>query len=215
MAGDLTIVGVVGDVKQDGLQADAAPEVFVPYERLALSQMQIVVPTALPMSAVASAARSVLAGIDPALPFAKVSRIEDLVSASIAQPRFNMLLIIGLALSAAALAAVGVYGLVTYSVTRRTVEIGLRAALGAQPRQAFRLVVFGALRLVLTGVVVGVAGAAALGRSLESLLFGVSAFDPVTYLAAGVMLVLVGLGAATLPALRASRIDPVRALRQE
>jgi putative ABC transport system permease protein len=215
MAGDLTIVGVVGDVKQDGLQANAAPEVFVPYERLAISQMQIVVVSGLPMADVMSAARSVLSGIDPSLPFAKVSRIEDLVSASIAQPRFNMLLIIGLALSAAALAAVGVYGLVTYSVTRRTVEIGLRAALGAQPGQTFWLVVRSALKLVLAGVIAGVAGAAALGRSLESLLFGVSAFDPVTYAAAGVTLVVVGLAAATMPALRASRIDPVRALRQE
>jgi len=126
-----------------------------------------------------------------------------------------MLLIIGLALSAALLAAVGVYGLVTYSVTRRTVEIGLRAALGAQPRQTFWLVVGGATKLVVTGVVAGVAGAALLGRSLESLLFGVSAFDPPTYAAAGVALIVVGLLAATIPALRASRIDPVRALRQE
>jgi putative ABC transport system permease protein len=215
MAGDLTIVGVVGDVKQDGLQADAAPDVFVPYERLAISQMQIVVVSGLPTADVMSAARAVLSGLDPSLPFAKVSRIEDLVSASIAQPRFNMLLIIGLALSAAVLAAVGVYGLVTYSVTRRTVEMGLRAALGAQPMQTFRLVVGGALKLVLAGVIAGVAGAAALGRSLESLLFGVSAFDPATYAAAGLTLVVIGLAAATMPALRASRIDPVRALRQE
>jgi putative ABC transport system permease protein len=157
----------------------------------------------------------VLSGIDPSLPIAKVSRIEDLVSASIAQPRFNMLLIIGLALSAALLAAVGVYGLVTYSVTRRTVEIGLRAALGAQPGQTFRLVVGGALKLVIVGVLAGLAGAAALGRSLESLLFGVSAFDPATYAAAGLALILVGLAAATVPSLRASKIDPVRALRQE
>jgi ABC-type antimicrobial peptide transport system permease subunit len=211
MAGDLTIVGVVGDVKHDGLQSDPAPEIFVPYERLALSQMQIVVPTTLPVSQVASSARSVLASIDPELPFAKISRIEDLVSASIAQPRFNMLLIIGLALSAAALAAVGVYGLVTYSVTRRTVEMGLRAALGARPRQAFLLVVGSALRLVL----IGVTGTAALGRSLENLLFGVSAFDPASYAAAILTIVVVGLGAAMMPALRASRIDPVRALRQE
>jgi putative ABC transport system permease protein len=215
MAGDLTIVGVVGDVKQDGLQAEAAPEVFVPYERLAISQMQMVVVSGLPLADVVSRARSVLSGIDPLLPFAKVSRIEDLVSASIAQPRFNMLLISGLAFAAAVLAAVGVYGLVTYSVTRRTVEIGLRAALGARPTQTFRLVVGGALKLVVAGVMAGVAGAAALGRSLESLLFGVSAFDPATYAAAGFTLVVVGLAAATMPALRASRIDPVRALRQE
>jgi putative ABC transport system permease protein len=215
MAGDLTIVGVVGDVKQDGLQAQAAPEVFVPYERLALSQMQVVVVSESPAADVTSAARSVLAGLDPSLPFAKISRIEDLVSASIAQPRFNLLLIIGLAISAAALAAVGVYGLVTYSVTRRTVEIGLRAAIGAQPHQTFRLVVVGALKLVLIGVTAGVAGAVAIGRSLESLLFGVSAFDPATYVTAGLVVVVVGVVAAALPALRASRIDPVRALRQE
>jgi putative ABC transport system permease protein len=169
----------------------------------------------MPAADVASSARAVLASLDPSLPIAKVSRMEDLVSASIAQPRFNMLLIIGLALSAALLAAVGVYGLVTYSVTRRTVEIGLRAALGAQPRQTFMLVVKTALKLVLIGVALGFAGAATLGQSLESLLFGVSAFDTATYLAAGLTLVVVGLAAAALPALRAARIDPVRALRQE
>ena len=141
--------------------------------------------------------------------------MEDLVSASIAQPRFNMLLIIGLALSAVVLAAVGVYGLVTHAVTRRTIEIGVRAALGAQPRQAFALVVIAALKLVVAGVILGVAGAATLSRSLESLLFGVSAFDPASYAIAGFSVVMVGLAAATYPALRASRIDPVRALRQE
>jgi putative ABC transport system permease protein len=191
------------------------PEVFVPYERLALSQMQGVVVTGAPLAEAASAGRQALVGVDPELPFGKISRLEDLVSASIAQPRFNMLLIIGLALSAAALAAVGVYGLVTYSVTNRTVEIGVRAALGAQPGQTFSLVVIGALKLVVAGVVAGVAGAAVLGRSIESLLFGISAFDPVTYAAAALVLVAVGAAAATLPALRASRIDPVRALRQE
>jgi putative ABC transport system permease protein len=215
MAGDLTIVGVVADVKHDGLQSKAMPEVFVPYERLALSQMQVVVVTDLSLADASSAAKSVLASVDASLPFGKISRMEDLVSASIAQPRFNMLLIIGLALAAALLAAVGVYGLVTHAVTRRTVEIGVRAALGAQPRQAFSLVVVAALKLVFTGVVAGVVGAALLSRSLESLLFGVSAFDPATYVAAGVAILMVGLLAATLPALRASRIDPVRALRQE
>ncbi|HYN05923.1 MAG TPA: ABC transporter permease [Vicinamibacterales bacterium] len=215
MAGDLTIVGVVGDIKHDGLQAMAAPEVFVPYDRLALSEMQVVVLSDLSVGEVTSAARAAISGIDAALPIAKISAIEDLVSASIAQPRFNMMLIIGLALSAAGLAAVGVYGLVTYAVTRRTVEIGLRAALGADPTQTFRLVVGGALRLVMVGVVLGLIGAAALSRSLDSLLFGVRPLDPQTYLMAGLGLVVVGLAAASVPAARAARIDPVRALRQE
>src|SRR6185436_20456052 len=131
----------------------------------------IVVLSDLTAADVAARARVALASVDPALPIAKASAIEDLLSASIAQPRFNMLLIIGLALSAAGLAAVGVYGLVTHAVTRRTVEIGVRAALGAQPRQAFSLVVASALKLVVAGVVIGLSAAAALGRSLESLLF--------------------------------------------
>jgi predicted permease len=215
MAGELTIVGVVADVKHQGLQAESMSEVFAPYERLALSQMQVVVVTDLPLADATSAARGALAGVDPTLPFGKISRIEDLVSSSIAQPRFNTFLIVSLALSAALLAAVGVYGLVTYAVTRRTVEIGVRAALGAQPGQTFTLVVVSALRLLGVGVIAGVAGAAALGRSLESLLLGVSAFDPPTYAAAAFTVVLVGLAAAAIPALRASRIDPVRALRQE
>ncbi len=214
MAGELTIIGVAGNVKHDGLQSEAIPEIFVPYERLALSQMQVVVVTELPLADASRAAKAALAAVDPTLPFGKISKLEDLVSQSIAQPRFNMLLIIGLALSAAVLAAVGVYGMVTHAVTRRTVEIGVRAALGAQPAQAFSLVVIAALRLVIAGVVVGLAAASLLGRSLESLLYGVSVFDPATYVAAGLVVVMVGIAAAAAPALRASRIDPVRALRQ-
>ena len=214
MAGDLTIVGVVGDVRHESMQSATAPEVFVPYERLAISEMQLVVRTTLTKAQATTAARRVLDGLDRTLPFGKVSRMEDLVSASVAQPRFNMLLIIGLALSAAVLAAVGVYGLVTYSVTRRTVEMGLRAALGSQRPQTFWLVVRGALRLVLFGVAIGAGGVAMLGRSLQSLLFDVSAFDPTIYAAAGLTLVAAGLIAAVVPALRASRIDPAQALRQ-
>ena len=159
--------------------------------------------------------KGVLGEIDPSLPVAKVSRIEDLVSASIAQPRFNMALLVGLALCAALLAAVGVYGVVTYSVTRRTSEIGLRMALGAGAGDAFRLVVGGAARVVLLGVALGFAGAAALGKALGSLLFGVAPIDSVTFTAAGLALVVVGLLAASVPAARAARIDPAGALRLE
>jgi len=215
MAGDLTIVGVVGDVRHDGLQLAAKPEVFVPYYQLAISEMQIVVQSADEPALVTSAVKRLLARIDPALPIAKVSRIDEFVSASIAQPRFNMALLIGLAVCAALLAAVGVYGVVTYSVTRRTSEIGLRMALGARAGDAFRLVVGGAARVVLVGVVVGLAGAAALGRAFDSLLFGVPPFDVLTFAAAAAALVLVGLLAASVPATRAARIDAAGALREE
>ena len=215
MAGDLTIVGVAGDVKHDGLQLAAKPEVFVPYYQLALSEMQIVVESDDDAGVVAFGVKRVLGRLDPALPIAKVSRIEDLLSASIAQPRFNMALLIGLAFCAALLAAVGVYGVVTYSVTRRTTEIGLRMALGAGTGDAFRLVVGGAARVVLVGVVLGLAGAAALGKAFDSLLFGVPPFDAATFTASGLALVVVGLLAASVPAARAARIDPAGALRQE
>jgi predicted permease len=215
MAGDLKIVGVVADIRHDGLQATAAPEVFVPYVQFALSEMQVVIESDLPASAVTPAVKTQIARLDPQLPIVKVSTIEELLSASIAQPRFNMALLVGLAVCAAVLAAVGVYGVVTYSVTRRTAEIGLRMALGADEASTFRLVVFGALRIVLAGVVVGLAGAAALGRTLEGLLFGVRPLDPATYAIAGVAVIGVGLLAASLPAIRAARIDPADALRQE
>jgi putative ABC transport system permease protein len=215
MAGDLQIVGVVGDTRQGGLGDVASPQVYVPYFQLALSEMQIVVLTDLSAADVTTRMRAAIARLDPQLPIVKVSAIEDLISASVAQPRFNMALLVGLALSAALLAAVGVYGVVTYSVTRRTGEIGVRMALGADPGSTFQHVVMGAARVVVTGVVIGCVAAAALGQWLQSLLFGVSPLDVATYVAAGLTLVLLGVAAASVPALRASRIDPVRALREK
>jgi putative ABC transport system permease protein len=214
MAGDLRIVGVVSDIRHDGLQASAEAEVFVPYFQFPLSEMQIVMSTGLDAAAVAKGVKAELAALDPALPIVKVSAIEDLVSASIAQPRFNMTLLASLALCAALLAAVGVYGVVTYSVARRTAEIGVRMALGADAERTFRLVVFGALKVVLIGVVLGLGGAVAAGRTLEHLLFGVPPLDLLSFAAGSVAILATGLVAASLPAVRAARIDPVRALRQ-
>jgi len=213
MAGDLRIVGVVTDIKHDGLASSAEPEVFVPYFQFALSEMQVVVATTQPASAVATAIRSQMTQIDPALPIAKITTIEDRVSASVAQPRFNMTLLAGLALCAALLAALGVYGVVTYAVARRTTEIGIRMALGADAGGTFQMVVLGAAKVVMVGVVLGLTGAALLGKSIESLLFGVATLDPQTFIIAGLTTVAIGLLAAMLPALRATRIDPVAALR--
>ena len=213
MAGDLRIVGVVTDIKHDGLASSAEPEVFVPYFQFALSEMQVVVATTQPASAVATAIRSQMMQIDSALPIAKITTIEDRVSASVAQPRFNMTLLAGLALCAALLAALGVYGVVTYAVTRRTTEIGIRMALGADAGGTFQMVVLGAAKVVMVGVVLGLTGAALLGKSIESLLFGVATLDATTFIVAGLATITIGLLAAMVPALRATRIDPVAALR--
>jgi putative ABC transport system permease protein len=215
MAGDLHIVGVVADIKHDGLQGNAQAEVFVPYFQFPLTEMQIVMATDAETTGIIGGLKREMSALDPGLPIVRVSKIEDLVSASIAQPRFNMTLLAALALCAALLAAVGVYGVVTYAVARRTAEIGVRMALGADADRTFRLVVGGALKVVLVGVVLGLAGAAAAGRSLQSLLFGVPALDVLTYVASGLAIVLVGAIAASVPALRAARIDPVGALRTE
>jgi putative ABC transport system permease protein len=215
MAGDLQIVGVVSDIKHDGLQGNAQAEVFVPYFQFPLTEMQVVIASTAAADSIVKGVKRELAAIDPALPIVRVSKIEDLVSSSIAQPRFNMTLLVSLALCAALLAAVGVYGVVTYSVARRTSEIGVRMALGADAPGTFRLVVGGALKVVLMGVVLGLAGAAAAGRSLQSLLFGVPPLDLATYAISGIAIITIGGIAALMPALRAARIDPVRALRTE
>jgi putative ABC transport system permease protein len=215
MAGDLTIVGVVADIRHDGLEASAEAEVFVPYFQFPLSEMQIVVATDRDAGRMAQMVKAEMAALDPLLPIAKVSAMEDLVSASIAQRRFNMTLLAALAFCAALLAAVGVYGVVAYSVTRRTPEIGVRMALGADGERTFRLVVVGAMKVVLIGVALGLAGAAAAGRSLQNLLFGVPPIDVLTFVVSGAAIIAVGVAAASLPALRAARIDPVAALRQD
>ncbi len=215
MAGDLRIVGVVADIKHDGLASSAEPEVFVPYFQFALSEMQVVVATTQPADTIATAVRGEMAQLDPALPIAKVTTIEEEVSASVAQPRFNMTLLAGLAFCAALLAALGVYGVVTYAVARRTTEIGIRMALGADAGGTFQMVVFSAAKIILIGVALGMTGAALMGRSIESLLFGVASLDMATYAAAGLGTITIGLLAAVLPALRATRIDPVSALRQD
>jgi putative ABC transport system permease protein len=213
MAGDLQIVGVVADIKHDGLASSAEPEVFVPYFQFALSEMQVVIATTQDPSSIAAQVRAQMMQIDPALPIAKVTSLEDRLSASLAQPRFNMTLLASLAICAALLAALGVYGVVMYAVARRTTEIGIRMALGADARGTFRMVVFGAAKVVLIGVVCGLAGAAMMGKSIENLLFGVPALDLRTFAMAGVFTLAIGILAAVLPALRATHIDPVAALR--
>ncbi|UCD25646.1 MAG: ABC transporter permease [Gemmatimonadota bacterium] len=215
MVPPMEIVGVVGDVRHDGLDAASKPELFVPFVQLPLSEMHIVVHTEADEGVVAATLRDEIRQLDPQLPLTEVSSIEDLLSSSVSTPRFNMALLLGLAFCAVVLAMVGIYGTISYSVTQRTRDIGVRMALGADGGDTVWLIVSQVLWVLAIGIVLGVLGSLALSRVMTGLLFGVANTDPVTYLIVGCCIVIVGIAASVVPAMRATRIDPVEALRQE
>ena len=215
MAGELEIVGIVGDVRHDGLQADFRPELYVPFRQFPLNAMHVVVHSSMDPSRVAALVGEQIYAIDPELAPIEVVTIADLLYQSIAQPRFNMAMLVGLAFCAAALAAVGIYGVVSYSVVQRTGEIGVRMALGADAGDTVWMIVRQALSVVGIGVALGVAGALGTARFIEGLLFGIESTDPATYVGVGMIIVALGALAATIPARRATRVDPIIALREE
>jgi putative ABC transport system permease protein len=214
----MEIVGVVGDVTQ-GLGLDPKAEMYLPYRQgdqlLQVFQLSVVLRTAGDPHQQAGALRAALAEIDPNQPLVKVRTMEDNMAATVAQPRFRAWLIGIFAGLALLLAAVGIYGVMSYSVTQRTSEIGIRMTLGAQPHDVFRIVVGEGLRFALIGVALGVAGGLALTRLLSSFLYGVSATDPLTFSGVAVLLILVSAAASFFPARRATRVDPIIALRYE
>jgi putative ABC transport system permease protein len=159
--------------------------------------------------------RRIAAALDPAQPVTGLTSVSDLVAASIAQPRFNVILLSAFAALAMILAVIGVYGIVAYAVVLRTREIGIRVALGGQARDIFALVVKYGMRLALIGLVAGLSTALMLGRLVSGLLFGVTPADPIAFGSAALLLVLVALAATLGPARRALQIDPVAALRAE
>ena len=215
MVPPLEIVGVVGNVRHDGLSAESKPELFVPFVQLPLSEMHIVVHTDADKSVVASAVREEIRRIDAQLPLTNVSNMDELLSTSVATPRFNMALLAGLAFCAVVLAAVGIYGTISYSVAQRTRDIGVRMALGADSGDTIWLVVSQVLRVLGIGITVGVLGSLGLSRVMTGLLYGVAPTDPATYMVVGCGVVIVGIAASVIPAMRATRIDPVVALREE
>ncbi|HUE55782.1 MAG TPA: ABC transporter permease [Candidatus Udaeobacter sp.] len=214
----MEVVGVVGDVRQ-GLGVDPQTEMYLPYRQadklLPVFQLSMVLRTAADPLLQASALRSALAEIDPNQPLVKVRTMEENMAATVAQPRFRTWLIGIFAAVALVLAGVGVYGVMSYTVTQRTNEIGIRVALGAQPEDVFRIVVGEGLRLALLGVGAGIAAALALTRLLQSFLFGISAYDPLTFGGVALLLTLVALAACFFPAHRATLVDPMIALRYE
>ena len=210
------IVGVVGAVKHSpGVAEDTKGQVYIPYTQLALPGTNFVVRTTGDPAAIASAARSQIRDIDPEQPVYDLKTMEDIRSESMAQPRFSTVLLGIFGGLALVLAAVGIYGVLSYTVTQRTHEIGLRMALGATQASVLRLVLNRAMKLAAIGMAAGVVAALIATRALSSLLFHISRTDPVTYVGIAAILGFVALLASYLPARRATRVDPMVALRNE
>ncbi len=211
----ITVVGVVGDMHRDGITRDPVSEIFLPFSQHPARGMDIVVRTSTDPQGFAAAVRGAIRSADVATPVFNVSTLEEELRNQEAPRRFQTFLLSLFAALAVVLSAVGIYGLMHYSVTQRTHEIGVRMALGAQPLDVIRLVLRQGGRVALLGILIGVGGALFIGRVLSSLLFGVTATDPVTFVVVTLLLCLVTLAACYIPARRATRVDPMVALRYE
>ena len=213
----ITVAGVARDVKYNGLMADRAPTIYVPYEQQAFAagDMHLALRSSTDPASLVAAVRREVQALDAGLPLANVQMGEQLLAAAVGRPRFQTLLIGIFALVALLLAAVGIYGVISYSAAQRTHEIGLRMALGARSRDVIRLVVGQGMGLALAGTGLGVIGALALTWLMKGLLFGVSATDPLTFTLIAMLLAAVAFLACYLPARRATRVDPMIALRCE
>ena len=209
----LTVVGVVGDVLHEQLNSEAYPQIYLPFEQAPMRSMVLTLRTSGNPSALVPAIRRELAALDPTLPLADVSTLDDRKAVSLSRPRVNATVLGGFALAALVLAAVGIYGVVAYGVVQRTRELGIRMALGAGGSTLLRMVIRQGMRPVLGGMAVGLLGALAGGRLIRGLLFGVGSGDPATLAVVTCFLVAVALAAMYLPARRASRSDPMTALR--
>lgn len=215
------VVGVIGDVRREGLDAEPEPELYVPYAQLADGRAMFGRRTSLVVRAegdpvaLAPALQTIVRDIDPRLALESVMPMAARVSASVAQPRFQATVLVVFGAATLALAAIGLYGILSYTVSQRRREIGVRAALGATQGDIIRLVVGQGLVIAAVGVAIGLAGALFATRFLASLLFGVTTNDLVTWLAVPVALLLVAAGAALVPARRAAAVDPIEALRAE
>jgi putative ABC transport system permease protein len=219
MDGDLrplTIVGVVGDVREESLEKPSSPIVYVNYRQRpqATERFTAVMRTATDPSAVISAARGIVHALDPNVP-PMFGTLTEISAISLKSRRFNLMLLGAFAGTALLLAVAGLYGVMAYSVARRTGELGTRIALGATPGNVLRLVLRQGLVTALIGVVMGIVGAFVLTRTLRSFLFGLSPTDPVTFAGVAFLLIVVALAACYVPARRAAKVDPMEALRYE
>jgi putative ABC transport system permease protein len=211
----LEIIGVVGDVRHDGLDKEPRPEFFRPYTQSPSGSIIFVVRTAVDPANIVPTLKSRIWEVNAAQPFYAVSTVDSLISDSLKARRFSLVLLGLFAVLALVLALVGIYGVMNFTMSQRTHEIGVRVALGAQTGDVLKLVIGQGMKLVFLGVTVGLLGALALTRLMNSLLFGVSATDPLTFGAIAALLIVVALLACYVPARRATRVDPMVALRYE
>ena len=211
----LTVIGVVGDTRHEGLSQDVESEIYVPYLQEVDPSMQLALRTTSDPASLVAAVRTQVVAVDSSEPIYHVNTMEQTLSDSLAPRRFNMLLLGIFAAIALALATVGIYGVMAFSVTQRTHEIGIRMALGAERSSVLSLIVKQGLRLTLAGVIIGLAGAWALTRFLTSFLYGVRATDVTTFALVSIALVMVSTLASYIPARRATKVDPMMALRYE
>jgi predicted permease len=209
------VVGVVGDIKRKGLTADVEPQYFLPYAQAVITNPFLTIRTSGDPATVENALRAAVHEMDKSVPVYQVSPLENYVSKSVAQARFQTLLLSCFAAIALMLSAIGLYGLLSYMVVLRTLEIGLRMALGAQRTDVLRMIVRRGLTLALVGLVAGLAISAMMTRLLSGMLYGIRPSDPVTLATVTALLLLVSLAASTVPAYRAARLDPMETLREQ
>ena len=209
-----TVIGIVGDVRNINLNQEL-PTMYYSSDYRVWPTMDLALKVSGSTGAIATAARERLKAIDPDLPMSFVRTMDEWVSANAAQPRLNAIVLLAFAIAALIIAAVGIYGMLAYTVSQRTREIGLRMALGAERQSVLGLIVREGMTVGLIGIGAGLAGALALTRALRALLFGVSTTDPVTFAGVAVLLALVALLACVIPARRAASVDPMTALRRD
>jgi putative ABC transport system permease protein len=221
-----TVIGVVNDVKDSSMQEPAAPHGYTPYLKEAndllenqgadeLRTLHLAVRSSMDPGPLFNSVRSIVASLDPQIAVDGLKTMKAVLDESVAPQRFNLALVVLFAVLAIFLAAVGVYGVLSYSISQRTHEIGVRISLGAQPKHVLGMAISEGMKLAILGMIVGMAGGFALTRLMASLLFGVTATDPLTFAAVGVLAIFVSLSACYIPARRAMRVDPIVALRYE
>jgi predicted permease len=209
------IVGIVGDVRHIALSEPDWPEMYVPYAQFAHPTINVVVRAAANPQNLANALQAQVRTVDKDLTLSAVTSMDDVLGASVSQPRFSSQLIGAFAALAALLAAIGLYGLIAYSVNQRRSEIGIRMALGATREDVLRLILHQGARLAIAGTAIGLIAAVFASRLLSSMLFSVSSHDSETFIAVALLLMVVALGACYIPARRAAKVDPMVALRYE